>query len=141
MSTLKKFITSCSLTFKAFEHEVNMTQNKATLWNFIAVNTKAGKNYAVYCAPKLKNAKSLIKLALKKLPKDTKLVVVTQEYTDDDSKLAEDSGYTIVTLDKLNEYGTEMLEIKQKEAMEKSKEKEESGKVQVVDDLQKEKLF
>ena len=45
MSTLKKFITSCSLTFKAFDHEVNMTQNKATLWNFVAINKRGDKHY------------------------------------------------------------------------------------------------
>ena len=116
MSTLlKKFITSCSLTFKAFDHEIVMSQSKSTLWNFTAHHYQNEKNYAVYCAPKINSAKALIKVALKKVPKDTRLVVVTSSYTPEEKVQADREGYALVTLDKLSQYGTEMIEIKERE--------------------------
>lgn len=116
MSNLvKNFITSCTLTFKAFEHEVIISKNQSTMWNFMAVNKRRDKVYAVYCAPKLSSAKALIKVALKKVPADTRLVVVTSSYTNQENEQATKDGYTLVTLSMLSKYGTEMLEIKQKE--------------------------
>lgn len=116
MSNLvKNFITSCTLTFKAFEHEVIISKNQTTMWNFMAVNKRRDKVYAVYCAPRLSSAKALIKVALKKVPADTRLVVVTSSYTDEEYEQANKDGYSLVTLSMLSKYGTEMLEIKQKE--------------------------
>lgn len=109
----KKFITSCTLTFKAFDHTVVVSKNKSTMWNFTALNKRKGKTYAVYCAPRLGSAKVLIKLALKKVPKDSRLIVVTTEFNEEERIQAEQDGYTLVTLALLSKYGTEMLEAKQ----------------------------
>ena len=121
MSNLvKNFITSCTLTFKAFEHEVIISKNQSTMWNFMAVNKRRDKVYAVYCVPRLSSAKALIKVALKKVPKDTRLVVVTSSFTDAEQEAADSDGYSLVTLAMLSKYGTEMLEIKQRESAEAS---------------------
>jgi len=85
------------------------------MWNFMAVNKRRDKVYAVYCAPRLSSAKALIKVALKKVPADSRLVVVTSSYTDEEYEQANKDGYSLVTLSMLSKYGTEMLEIKQKE--------------------------
>lgn len=115
-SLVKKFVTSCTLTFKAFDHEVVMTQNQSTMWNFMTINKRKGKAYAVYCAPRLGSAKALVKVAMKKLPKGARLVVVTSEHTEAEAKQAEQDGYTLITLELLTKYGTEMLEVRQKES-------------------------
>ena len=65
----------------------------------------------VYCAPNLAKVKSLIKVALKKLPKGTRLVVVCKEYSDDDYSDALEMGYCLVTMGTLRQYGSQMLEI------------------------------
>lgn len=114
-SLVKKFVTSCTLTFKAFDHEVVMSQNQSTMWNFMAINKRKEKSYAVYCAPRLGSAKALIKVALKKLPEGARLVVVTADHTEAESAQAEKEGYTLITLDMLTKYGTEMLEVRQRE--------------------------
>lgn len=114
-SLVKKFVTSCTLTFKAFDHEVVMSQNQSTMWNFMAINKRKGKAYAVYCAPKLGSAKALVKVAMKKLPEGARLVVVTSEHNDADRQQAEQEGYTLITLELLTKYGTEMLEVRGRE--------------------------
>jgi len=116
MSNLvKHFINSCTLTFKAFEHEVIISKNQSAMWNFMALNKRRDKVYAVYCAPQLSSAKSLIKVVLKKVPKDTRLVVVTATFTDTEQEAADKDGFSLVTLDILSKYRMEMLEIKQRE--------------------------
>ena len=81
----------------------------------MAINKRKGKTYAVYCAPKLASAKALIKVALKKLPEGARLVVVTADHSDKEYEQAEKDGYTLITLQQLTKYGTEMLEIRQRE--------------------------
>jgi hypothetical protein len=108
---LQKYINSCTLTFKAFEHEVNVSKNRANLWHFTSISHRQEKKYMVYCAPNLAKVKSLIKVALKKLPKGTRLVVVCKEYSDDDYSDALEMGYCLVTMGTLRQYGSQMLEI------------------------------
>ena len=48
-------------------------------------------------------------------PADTRLVVVTSSYTVEEYEQANKDGYSLVTLSMLSKYGTEMLEIKQKQ--------------------------
>ncbi len=115
-SFLEKFITSCTLTFKAFDHEVNLSRNKANLWHFTSFSTNTQKKYMVYCAPDLSKVSSLITVASKKVPKGSRLVVVCKEVTPEQLKLAEENGYTLVTHSELKDYGTKMLEAKANQA-------------------------
>lgn len=108
---LQKYINSCSLTFKAFEHEVNISQSKTNLWHFSSLSHRKQKKYMVYCAPNLQKVKSLIKVALRKLPKGSRLVVVCQQYSEDDYQEALEMDYCLVTVETLRQYGTKMLEI------------------------------
>ncbi|MBH47701.1 MAG: hypothetical protein CME71_05985 [Halobacteriovorax sp.] len=119
-SLVKKFVTSCTLTFKAFEHEVIISKNQSNMWNFMAVNKRKDKVYAVYCAPRLASAKALVKVAMKKVPPDARLVVVTSEFTIEEKMQAEQDGYTLVTLSLLSKYGTEMLDLRQRDGEEVS---------------------
>lgn len=119
---VKKFVTACTLTFKAFDHEVTLSEGKSTLWNFTTVSKRNQKNYAVYCAPDLKVAKNLIKIALKKVPSDHRLVVVTKGFGDEDLDTANEEGYCLVSIETLNQFGAEMLEIREKEIKQESSE-------------------
>jgi hypothetical protein len=94
-------------------YEVVISKNKANLWHFTAA--KKDKKYVVYCAPELAKVKGIIKVALKKVPKDSKLVVVCSKHTDEEKSTASENDYTLVTLETIKQYGTEMIEAKSRE--------------------------
>ncbi|OIQ20457.1 MAG: hypothetical protein BM556_00515 [Bacteriovorax sp. MedPE-SWde] len=110
-----QLVTSCSMVFKSYLYDVVISKNKANLWHFTA--TKKDKKYVVYCAPELAKVKGIIKVALKKVPKGSKLVVVCPNHTEDDKKTAEENEYTLITLTKIKDYGTEMLEAKSRDTV------------------------
>jgi hypothetical protein len=112
MAINRKFVTTCTLTFKAFDFDVTMSESKSTLWNFVAYNPNNQKRYAVFCTSKVGKVKGLIKVALKKLPQDHRLVVVVEEHTEDEVNQAEEQGFSLIKLSTLEEYGQEMLEIR-----------------------------
>ena len=114
---VKKFIVTCTATFKAFDYTCELAKSSATIWNFVATNKSGDKVYAVYCAPKLEKARSLIRLGLKKMKGNMRLVVVvTQEHTEEQLEASRNDGYALVTLDVLNKYGDEMIDIRSNEA-------------------------
>jgi phosphoglycerate dehydrogenase-like enzyme len=78
---------------------------------------KKDKKYVVYCAPELAKVKGIIKVALKKVPKDSKLVVVCLNHTDEEKNMANENEYTLITLNKIKEYGTEMIDAKSRETV------------------------
>lgn len=114
--SLKKFVTTCTVTFKTFNFAIVMSKAKTNLWHFSASNPDGDKNYVVMCIPKLTNGKSLIKVALKKVPEQKKLVVICDKYSDSDLKEAQVGGYSLVTLKDINRYGEEMLEILERDS-------------------------
>ncbi len=105
---IDKYITTCTTTFKMFDHDVIISKNKANLWHFSA--KRNDKKYLVYCAPNLSKVKSIIKIALKKVPADSKLVVICNTFTNEEKQLAEESNYALVDIHTLQKYGTEMIE-------------------------------
>lgn len=150
MSNQKKLISTCTLTFKAFDHDVVMSPGKTTIWDFITTDKRTGKKYCVYCALKMDRAKNLIKIALKKLPKDHRFVVITPQFSEKDEKAAEEGGYCITSVNVLNKFGQEMLDIKNSESAAESKpQAEDHGTnmdaeevLDVIDQaLAKDKLF
>lgn len=110
--TLKDFITQCTLVFKSFEHDVTIIQSKSSLWQFTTNSRRNRKKYAVMVAPAFSKVKSLIKIAKKKLPPETRLVVVTNAFTDTDNDMSAKEDFTLLTLETLNRYGQEMLDLK-----------------------------
>tara|TARA_R110002072_G_scaffold276051_1_gene437474 strand:- start:218157 stop:218612 length:456 start_codon:yes stop_codon:yes gene_type:complete len=112
MSNQKKLISRSTLTFKAFEHEVTMAPGKTTIWDFVTHDKRTGKKYCVYCALEMSRAKNLIKIALKKLPKDHRFVVVTSSFSEEEETKANEAGYCITSIDTLNKFGREMLDAK-----------------------------
>jgi len=110
--TLKDFITQCTLVFKSFEHDVTIIQSKSSLWQFTTNSRRNKKKYAVMVAPAFSKVKSLIKIAKKKLPPETRLVVVTNAFTDADNDMSAKEDFTLLTLETLNRYGQEMLDLK-----------------------------
>lgn len=113
-NVIKTFITSCAGTFKAFNYKCELSKSQATIWNFVASNEDGDKVYAVFCAPKLDTSKSLIKLAVKKV-KDMRLVVVTSQHTEEQLEKSREEGYALVTLEVLNKFGEEMIDIRANE--------------------------
>jgi len=116
MSKLRKFITTCTLTFKTFDFDVTMNESKVTLWNFTVTNPQGDRKYCVFCVAAVTKAKGLIKAAIKKVPQDHRLVVVVESHTDQELEESSNSDYTLVSLDTLNKYGQEMLTIREVES-------------------------
>ena len=108
-TVIKNFVNICSITFKAFDFEVVMNESKSTLWNFTTYYPGRDRKYAVMCAPDIGKTKALLKIALKKLSNDQKLVIVTSHYTDEDLEAARSSNYCLLSLAELKKYGDEML--------------------------------
>jgi hypothetical protein len=136
---LKKFITSCTLTFKAFEHEVSMTPSKEVVWSFTTKHRRTGKKYCILCSPELSKSKSMLKIAITKVPPGSRLVIVSCEYTETDYQESIERDYCLTTLKILNKFGQEMLEIKEKEARASSFLEDDSD---VIDDaIKKDRLF
>lgn len=113
---LEKFVTTCTLTFKAFDHDVHISRNKANLWHFTSTSPRSEKKYMVYCTEDITKVRSLIKIATNKVPKGCRLVVVTMQITDEDLNEAEIHGYTVVSHQELKQYGAQMLEAKAQSA-------------------------
>ena len=111
---IKTFITNCAGTFKAFDYKCELSKSKGTIWNFVAKNPEGDKVYAVFCAPKHDSSKSLIKLAIKKLS-NMRLVVVTHKHTDEQLQTSREEGYALVTLEVLNKFGEEMIDLRSTE--------------------------
>ncbi|EQC43977.1 hypothetical protein [Bacteriovorax sp. Seq25_V] len=103
-----QLITNCSMVFKSYLYEVVISKNKANLWHFTA--SKKDKKYVVYCAPDIAKVRGIIKVALKKIPGDSKLVVICNGFEDEDSKQAEEFNYSILTISTIKQYGTSMIE-------------------------------
>lgn len=108
---LRKFINACSLTFKSYEHEVVISKNKANLWHF-STTMNNGKKFMVYCAPQLGKVKSIIKIALKKIPPNSRLVVVCESYSESDRSIADEQGFCLIDIETLQKYGTDMIDAK-----------------------------
>lgn len=113
---LEKFISSCSITFKAFDHEVVMNKSKTTIWHFTSFSQRQNKKYMVYCVPDIKKARSLIQVAMRKVPKDARLVVVCSQFSQSDQQDAIERKYCLITIEVLRQYGAEMLDICSKKA-------------------------
>ncbi len=111
---LDQFITRCSLTFKSYEHEVIVSKSKSNLWHFST--SFNSKKYMVYCAPSLAKVKSIIKIALKKIPAGSRLVVVCNTHTKEEKESAENVGFCLLDIGTLQRYGNDMLEAKSREA-------------------------
>lgn len=126
----KLFISKCTLTFKAFDFDVTLSESKSTLWNFVTFNPNNQKSYAVYCTKSATESLDSIKNTLTKLPAHHRLVVVAESHTDEEVDEAHDLDYCLVSLEKLELYGQEMLEIREREAKEKKEsQKDILGKV------------
>ncbi len=122
--SLKNFISKTSIVFKTFDFNVRMTKNNSEIWNFTTSNPTGEKKYVVYCAPDLGKSKGVIKIALKKVPSDHRMVVVCSNFDAPDLEDSVENNYCLITLDKLNEYGIEMLDILEKDgALTESKQK------------------
>lgn len=113
----KKFVTSCTVNFKTMDFEVRMAQSKSAMWHFEAQNPDKTKTYVVMCVPEIKKGRSLIKAAFKKAPEGKRFVVICDKYDDKDVQESEKNGYTLVTLQEINRFGVEMLEIKERESL------------------------
>ena len=115
MVPLKSLITTSSLTFKAFDYEVMMSKNKTNLWHFSASNRGGDKKYIVYCTPEFSKVRRLIQIALKKCPKDSRLVVICDGHDETDWLEAQAEGFSLIDLKTLKEYGTAMIDAKGRE--------------------------
>lgn len=115
MANLKTFISKTTIVFKTFDFSVKRTINNSEIWNFSAISPNGDKKYVVYCAPDISKAKGIVKIALKKTPAGHRLVVVCENHESQDLQDSTDDDYCLVTFDKLNEYGVEMLDIIEKE--------------------------
>ena len=111
---VQEFVNSCTLVFKSFEYDVVISKNKSNLWHYTAA--KQDKKYVVYCAPEIKKVKGLLKVAINKIPKDHRLVVICNQIDASDEEFAEGFDFTLVTLEKIKNYGEALLEAQIRES-------------------------
>ena len=109
---VKKYLSISSLTFKAFGYDLALTPGRGTVWHFRATNPSKTKQYVILLAPKVNQSKMLIKIGLKKLPENHRLVVVTSGFSDEELLEANNQGYTITTIAKIDSFAKEMLGIR-----------------------------
>jgi hypothetical protein len=105
---IKDFVTSCTMVFKSYNYNVIESRNKSNLWHFSA--DKDDKKYVIYCAPDINKVTGIIKVALKKIPKDSRLVVICTGYNDEQYNESTELDYTLITLETIENYGTSMIE-------------------------------
>ncbi len=134
------------MCFKVFDYQVKMTESKASLWNFITTSPVSHKKYAVFCTPSVSKAKNLIKVALKKLPQEHRLIVITTDFSPEDLKSAEDQDYGLISFGDLNDFGQQMIGIKNLDldniSAKREKEKEVPSPNDFIDKvISKERLF
>lgn len=115
MIPLKSLITTSSITFKAFDYEVIMSKNKTNLWHFSANGPGSEKKYIIYCTPEFSKVRRLIQIALKKCPADSKLVVVCPEHDRTEWLEAQAEGFSLIDIKTLKEYGTAVIDAKERE--------------------------
>lgn len=115
MVALKSLITTSTITFKAFDYEVIMSKNKTNLWHFSAISPAGGKKYIIYCTPEFAKVRRLIQIALKKCPADSKLVVICAGHDQTEWLEAQAEGFSLLDLKTLKEYGTAVIEAKDRE--------------------------
>lgn len=115
---IDKFISACTLTFKAFDYDVKMTRIESSFWNFLVNHSKTKKQYAVFCAPNLDESNAYIDMALTILPKNTRLVVITHSMSDAEKRKADELGHALVTLQDIKWYGNEVINAKEREEKE-----------------------
>ncbi len=113
MPKLQGFITSCTITFKTFGFDITMNKAKTTVWNFTAFNPKGDKKYCVLCSSSITKSKGLIKVASKKLPPEHRLVLIVDSHSEQELADASKQNYTLVSLETLNNYGEEMLRVRE----------------------------
>lgn len=110
-----QLITSCSMVFKSYLYEVVISKNKANLWHFTA--SKKDKKFVVYCTPDITKVRGIIKVALKKIPGDSKLVVICSGYENEDLKQATEFNYTLITLETIKQYGADMIDARTRDTI------------------------
>lgn len=110
---IEEFVNSCTLVFKSFEYDVVISKNKANLWHFSA--NKLENNYVIYCAPEIKKVRGILKVAMKKIPDQHRLVVISSEYSASDEAFAEELEFTLITLKKIKRYGEDLLQARLRE--------------------------
>lgn len=113
-SDKKKFINLCTITFKTFNHKVTPISSRQTLWDFTSISS-SDRQYAVCCIPRLKSSKGLITIALKKVPSDTRLVVVTNNFDEKDFEESLAKNYCLTTLASMKDFNDRMMEARMNE--------------------------
>lgn len=111
---VEQLITSCSMVFKSYLYDVVISKNKANLWHFTAA--KKDKKFVVYCTADITKVRGIIKVALKKIPSDSRLVVICSEYETEDYNQSVEGNYSLVTLAMIRQYGADMINARTNEA-------------------------
>lgn len=105
----KKFINICTITFKSFQHKVTPIQSRQTLWDFMTTSERTDKSYVVCCIPRLKSSKGIINIARKKVPAGMRLVVITNNFDEQDFEESIEKDYCLTTLVQIQDFNTRML--------------------------------
>lgn len=115
MINKQSLVNTSTMTFKLFNHQVTLIQNRTTLWDFTTISGQTQKKYAVCCAPSYRQIKKLIGLAQRKLPQDTRLVVITKDFTEDEFSESVAKNFCLTTFHNIRDYGEQMLNAQHRE--------------------------
>lgn len=111
----KEFIDTCVTTFEAFRYSCEHNKGIGTVWEMMATNFGGDRTYAIICAPRVDEFRNQIRIARKRLGDETRLVVVTEKHCDKEETLSIENDYSLVTLDIMEDFGLQMIEIERRD--------------------------
>jgi hypothetical protein len=114
----KDFIDTCVTTFEAFQYSCELNKGIGTVWEMMATNFSGNRSYAIILAPKVDEFRNQIRIAKKRLGAETRLVVITEEHCEVEESLSIENDYSLVTLDIMQDFGLQMIEIDRRDRVE-----------------------
>lgn len=111
----KEFIDTCVTTFESFKYSCEHNKGIGTVWEMMATNFGGDRNYAIICAPRVDEFRNQIRIAKKRLGDDARLVVVTEKHCEVEESLSIENDYSLVTLDLIEDFGLQMIEIERRD--------------------------
>ena len=111
----QEFISTCTNTFEAFNYRCSIPKALGSLWELVVTKFNGDKSYAILCAPRIDVIRNNIRIAQKKLGEETRLIVVTEEISQEEVVASLENNYSLVTVNEIERFGLEMVGIMERD--------------------------
>lgn len=111
----QEFINTCTTTFEAFDYSCTIPKALGTLWELVATKFNGEKSYAIVCAPRVDSVRNNIRIAQKKLDSDTRLVVVTEDPSQEEVDASLENNYSLISVHEIKRFGLEIVDIRERD--------------------------